>query len=197
MHENVKELRCFVAIDLPTSVKSFLAQISAELKRCGGDVKWVRPEAMHLTVKFLGNVGSDRILDIQEALRLVFSGQSPMDMLVHGVGAFPGLGKPRVFWAGLKDLSGRLGPLALQVDSILEPLGFEREKRAFSPHLTLGRVRSNSGMRDLVDAVRQKMETQGPSFVAGGAVLYESVLKPSGAEYTPICRYPFSTGTSD
>ncbi len=194
MPRNSDEIRGFVAIELPRTVKTFLTKISADLKRCRADVKWVRPEGMHLTLKFLGNVRGDLIPAIENELRSILVGQAAMNMQVTGLGAFPGLNKPRVIWAGLKDVSGRIAPLAAEIDKALEPLGFEREKRPFSPHLTLGRVRSNSGIRDLVEAVRNQMDVAGPKFVADRVIFFESILKPSGAEYHPLCSFDLPAG---
>lgn len=189
MPRSSERIRGFIAVELPRAVKEFLADTASDLKKCRADVKWVRPEAMHLTVKFLGDVRGDLIPAIEDELKRVLTHQSAMHMQVTGLGAFPGLNKPRVIWAGLKDTSGRLAPLAADVEKALEPLGFEAEKRPFSPHLTLGRVRSNSGLRDLVDTVRQRMDTAGPKFVADRVIFFESVLKPSAAEYFPLCSF--------
>jgi RNA 2',3'-cyclic 3'-phosphodiesterase len=197
MPRDSDEIRGFVAIELPKTVKTYLAEISADLKRCRADVKWVRPEAMHLTLKFLGNVRGEVIPAIENELRSVLAGEAAMHMQVTGLGAFPGLNKPRVIWAGLKDVSGKMAPLAAEIDKALEPLGFEREKRSFSPHLTLGRVRSNSGIRDLVEAVRTQMDAAGPTFIADRILFFESILKPSGAEYYPLCSFALPARQGD
>jgi RNA 2',3'-cyclic 3'-phosphodiesterase len=189
MPRNSDHVRGFIALELPGAVKAFLSETASDLKKCRADVKWVRPEAMHLTLKFLGDVRGDLIPAIEHELQSVLSGQAAMDMRVTGLGAFPGLNKPRVIWAGLKDASGRLAPLAASLEKALEPLGFEAEKRSFSPHLTLGRVRSNAGLREMVEAVRQRMDAPGPKFVANRVVFFESVLKPSGAEYFPLSSF--------
>jgi 2'-5' RNA ligase len=194
MPRDSEEIRGFVAIELPGTVKAFLTEVSGDLKRCRADVKWVRPEGIHLTLKFLGNVRGDLIPAIENALHATLVGQAAMNLQVTGLGAFPGLNKPRVIWAGLKDMSGRMAPLATEIDKALEPLGFEREKRPFSPHLTLGRVRSNSGIRELVEAVRNQMDTAGPQFAADCVIFFESILKPSGAEYYPICSFDLPKG---
>jgi 2'-5' RNA ligase len=113
-------------------------------------------------------------------------------LVVSRLGAFPALAKPRVIWAGLNDSDKMVTPLVSRLEDILEPLGFKREKRPFTPHLTLGRVRSNRNSKELIDAVRQSSELSGPIFMADHAVLFESVLKPTGAEYFVIRRYDFS-----
>jgi 2'-5' RNA ligase len=189
--ETGAKVRAFIAIELPDPVKSFLKGISAELKLCGGNVKWVRPEAMHLTLKFLGSVPTDLLPRIQEAVLPLFKEQKPTRLQVSRLGAFPGLRKPRVVWAGLEDASGVIIPLVDRLETVLEPLGFPKEDRPFNPHLTLGRFKSNERSSELIETIRQKMDVMGPSFVADNAVLFESVLKPSGAEYFQLFRFDY------
>ncbi len=185
------EVRAFIAIELPESVKSFLKSISAELKKCGGPVKWVRPEGIHLTLKFLGSVPNDLLHRIQEAAQPLFEKQQPTQLHVCNLGAFPDLKRPRVVWAGLEDPAGVLVPLVNRLETVMEPLGFPKENRPFNPHLTLGRFKSNERNSELIEAIRQKMDITGPSFVADHAVLFESVLKPSGAEYLQLFRFDY------
>lgn len=185
------EVRAFIAIELPESVKSFLMKISAELKLCGGPVKWVRPEGIHLTLKFLGSVPSDLLPRIQEAALPLFGKQKPTQLHVSRLGAFPGLRRPRVVWAGLEDPAGVLSPLVNNLENVMEPLGFPKENRPFNPHLTLGRFKSNEKCSELIEAIRQEMDIVGPSFVADHAILFESVLKPSGAEYFKLFRFDY------
>ena len=186
------DIRTFIAIELSDEVKEFLRSLSSRLKRTAADVKWTRIEGIHLTLKFLGNISPDLLPALENEVGLAFSGQKPLKMHVNGVGAFPSLAKARVIWAGLEDSAGELAPLARRVEDLLMPLGFTREKRPFAPHLTLGRTRSNKGLADLVEEVRQNMDVSGPYFVADQAVLFQSILKPTGAEYHPLVRFPFS-----
>lgn len=197
METKAGEIRAFIAVELPETVKEYLASMSTELKRTRGDVKWVRPESIHLTLKFLGAVRLELVPALEEALAPIFAGEQPFSVRAGGLGAFPNLGRPRVVWAGLEDRSGRLGPLANRVESTVEPFGFPREKRSFNPHLTLGRVRSDSGKKDLVEAVRHRMDAMGPSFSVDHAVLFQSILKPSGAEYRVVRRFDFSPGAAE
>ena len=194
MTDNKYEIRAFIAVELPEEAKAFLSRISAQLRNFGGDVKWVRSTSIHLTLKFLGNVLGDVVSQLDDAVRPVFAEQSPFELKIQGLGAFPGLGKPRVFWAGVRDPKQRLADIAEQIDLRVQPLGFKREKRRFSPHLTLGRVRSQRGSAEIIEGVRQLMDAQGPSFVADHAVLFQSFLKPSGAEYKPLRNFPFEAG---
>jgi 2'-5' RNA ligase len=188
-----QEIRSFIAIELSDEVKHFLQDLSDQCRKMGGDVRWVRPGAMHLTLKFLGNVSPDLLDSVKEELTPVFKVRSPFSLQVSGVGAFPNLMKPRVLWVGLDDPADALVPLATDVERCLEPLGFKREKRGFSPHITLGRVKSMKGKSALVDGIRQIYDTQGPSFIASGAILFQSILKPSGAEYLHLKHFEFTS----
>ncbi|MCX5863117.1 MAG: RNA 2',3'-cyclic phosphodiesterase [Desulfomonile sp.] len=185
------EIRTFVAIELSDSVKVFLGEISTELKKTGGDVKWVTPDNIHLTLKFLGNVGLDAITLIQSELVKMFSGQEPFELQVRGVGVFPSLRKPRVIWVGVHDKLDKLHPLAERLETSLAPLGFKSEPRPFRAHLTLGRLRSSETIKGLVEAIRKSETILGPIFSADHAVLFKSELKPNGAEYYPLCRFDF------
>lgn len=187
-----EEIRAFIAIDLPLEVKSFLDRVAGDLKKTGADVKWARPEGTHLTLKFLGNIPSDLVGELDRQLRPALSAFKPVTLQVRGVGAFPGLAKPRVFWIGVLDPESALVPMVGRVESLLEPLGFMPERRPFNPHLTLGRVRSMKRIGDLVHEVRQAMNLPGPSFVADHAMLFQSILKPSGAEYRALVTFPFA-----
>jgi RNA 2',3'-cyclic 3'-phosphodiesterase len=192
MNADARKIRAFIAVELPDSVEEFLEDVSSRLKKCGADVKWVKTNGIHLTLKLLGQVDTDLVPIIERNLRLLFGQQKPFFLHVSGLGAFPGLARPRVIWAGLNDPEGITPRLASKVEEILEPLGFQREKRPLTPHLTLGRVRSNKNCGDLIEAVRQGMDISGPTFEADHAVLFESVLKPTGAEYSVIGSFGFS-----
>jgi RNA 2',3'-cyclic 3'-phosphodiesterase len=193
MFNDADKIRAFIALELPEAVKSFLSRVSSDLKRAGGDVRWVRAEGVHLTLKFLGDIRGDLVPVLGKELEPVFSRHSPVELEVAGIGAFPNPARPRVIWAGLSDASGVLVHMASQVDAVLEPLGFPGEKRAFNPHLTLGRVRSNKSSGDLMNAIRRGMDIRGPAFVADHAVLFQSILKETGAEYRGLWRYELSS----
>jgi 2'-5' RNA ligase len=187
------EIRSFIAIEIPSDVRRFLSDLISQLKRTGADVKWVRPESIHLTLKFLGNVRADLIPQIAATIAPAFVDFAPAAVSASGVGVFPGMRRPRVVWAGVTDPGGRLAGLASNIENRLEPLGFEREQRSFNPHLTLGRVNSGRGASELADTITRLADAQGPSFTAEHAVLFQSVLTPAGAVYTPWSRFDFAS----
>lgn len=196
MPEKRNEVRAFIAIALPEGVRLFLKELLAQLKSYGGNVRWTRPEGIHLTLKFLGNVGRDQLPELEKEITLALRVQPAMPLHVSGMGAFPGLNRPRVIWIGIDDPRGSLVPAVANLENALERLGFERERRPYNPHLTLGRVKSGRLSPDLLTAIRQMIDLPGPSFEADHAVLFQSILKPSGAEYHALSRFDFSQNAS-
>lgn len=186
-------VRVFFAVELPEKVKSFLKSVAQELRQCGGDVKWTNPAGIHLTLKFIGEITVDRLNQIEQAARKICREQAVSVHKVSQIGVFPDFRRPRVIWAGCSDESSNLSNLATGLEDALEPLGFAKEKRAFKPHLTLGRVRSNKGLANLVEGIRDRTDVAGPSFTADHVILFRSVLKPSGAEYSELFRFDFRT----
>jgi len=135
-------VRSFIAIELPAEVRAELASIEEKLKvRPHPFVKWVDPESIHLTLKFLGSVSGETIPEIVEAMSLVAQPVSPFTLQIGGTGAFPNWQRPQVVWVGVGGEMGRLTTLQRELEAALSPLGFPPESRPFSPHLTLGRLR--------------------------------------------------------
>ncbi|MBI5249414.1 MAG: RNA 2',3'-cyclic phosphodiesterase [Desulfomonile tiedjei] len=192
MPEKNDEVRVFFAIELPETIKLFLKQIATDLKKHGGDVRWVNPAGVHLTLKFLGEIRSDLLKAIEDEVRPIFAYQKLSAHRVAKLGVFPDLRKPRVVWVGCSDDSGALVPLVSKLEDSLATLGFPKEKRPFRAHLTLGRVRSSKGISGLTDVIQESADISGPSFVVDHAILFRSILKPSGAEYSPLFRFDFS-----
>jgi 2'-5' RNA ligase len=186
------EIRAFVAIELPTDVAAYLAETMNALKKCGGDVKWVRSESIHLTLKFLGPLSTDLLDKVGMELDELGSRVQPAKIALKGIGAFPNLIKPRVIWTGCAVMAGNPGKLVEGLERVFVKYGFPKEKRMFSPHFTLGRVRSGKGLHDTIEYIRSHSLDQGPVFEAASASLFQSVLKPSGAEYKQLHRFYFT-----
>ena len=134
-------MRSFIALEMPPEVKEFAAGLIKELRPSGADVKWVEPANLHLTLKFLGEVDPGVTADIITALDSACAGRHALGLNAAGCGAFPNARAPKVVWLGLGGQTDLVAQMARAVETALEPLGFEAEKRAFKPHLTLGRVR--------------------------------------------------------
>ncbi len=184
-------MRLFVAVNLPLTVKKDIDLFIQDLKRIDGDMRWVRPENLHLTVQFLGNVHGERVPAVTEALYKAAGGVAPFTLKLGGVGVFPSRERPRVFWAGVSGDIAFLGQLNRQVQGELKELGFDPGKNRFSPHLTLARLRSPAGFVQIM--ARAEKIAAGKAFgVADIATvdLMLSKLGPGGPKYHPLARVP-------
>ncbi len=187
-------VRCFLAINLSESVKKRLQALQQELAKAGADVRWVRPEGIHLTLKFLGNIPEEKIEPIAKAAQEVVAKFRPFCLRVKGLGTFPSGRKPRVIWAGLEGDLKPLLQLQKELEDSLTKLGFEPESRSFVPHLTLGRVKSNRRVEKLRQLLAEQNNRVGEGWEeirVETLILYKSTLKPSGAVYTPLKIIPF------
>jgi len=186
----MEKIRAFIAIELPDPVKDSLSSLEDRLRPAEHPyVKWVNPQGIHLTLKFLGNIATDQVPRIIEAITSASQGLSPLKLQIGGLGAFPNLQRPRVIWVAV---IGEVDPLiALQrdIDQALMPLGFAIEKRPFSPHLTLGRLRERAspGERNSIGKLVMATESEGgPSMEVNQISLMRSTLTPSGAIYNRL-----------
>lgn len=185
----MEQIRTFIAIELSEEVKAGLVKLQGELKRKGEGVRWVRPGGIHLTLKFLGDIPADRIKGIAQAVRQACVGLSPFQLIFAGLGCFPNLRRPRVIWVGVEGETETLARLQRAIEGNLKALGFPPEKRGFTPHLTLGRVRRRVGSRErrslgqLVEATAA--DELGEMMVEAVNVM-RSDLKPTGAVYTQL-----------
>jgi 2'-5' RNA ligase len=189
-------VRAFIAIELPDTVRALLADLQRSLMRAqNAPVKWVAPEAIHLTLKFLGNVESAKIPAIEDAANSATAGSKPFRLETANPGVFPNLRSPRVVWVGLVGDIASLLALQEQVEHALAPLGFPPEGRPFSPHLTLGRVRENAspGERRLLGEALQSLQTnQAASFEVRSISLMRSTLTRAGAMHSCLASTPLS-----
>ena len=180
------KIRAFIAFGIPDSLRAGIAGIQEQLREHRFRVRWVRPESIHLTLKFLGDIDPSDAMAIADAMEAAAKGVAPISLAVKGIGAFPNLKRPRVFWAGLSgDLSSLKG-LQGRLENELAALGFPKEKRGFKGHLTLGRVKGRIDSNDLAEAFRESRNESPGTFVAGDLKLFQSVLKPSGAVYSEL-----------
>jgi len=144
-----QQIRSFIAVELPEEVRSGLLQLQAALRSAGHTfVKWVTPEGIHLTLKFLGNISPQKVAEITRVMEEASQAVSFFRLNVGGLGAFPNLRRPRVLWLGVGGEVDKLVVLQQRIDEGLVPLGFAREIRPFTPHLTLARLRQGASPRD-------------------------------------------------
>jgi len=183
--------RTFMALNLPvTTIRKVEAMMKEELRPRAKELElkvgWVRAPNMHITLKFLGNVPEETCRVISDRLPTLTDARAPLRLHLKGLGAFPSAEKPRVIWLGLEQQDDALTRLATVVDGWFEDLGFEKEKREFRAHLTLGRVKKGSAV-DLLATPELAEVDLGPC-TATDVVFYRSVLQRTGAEYTPLAR---------
>ncbi|MDD5439957.1 MAG: RNA 2',3'-cyclic phosphodiesterase [Candidatus Omnitrophica bacterium] len=183
-------MRLFIAIDISDEIKAALASAQERLKASRADVKWIRPENMHLTLKFLGEVSEDKAPDIVQALETTAAGYSRFDISLFKLGAFPKLDFPRVIWAGIDTNCGLVEEIAGRIDEECAKLAFKKEARPFSAHLTIGRVGSLTN-KDSLKELLLAITLPALNSVVREIVLYKSVLTPQGPVYTPVHKAPF------
>lgn len=187
------QVRSFVAIELESDIKSAVGEIQQALrgKEIEDQVRWVKPEGMHLTLKFLGNVPADRIKELTLAMTRGSQGVRQFRIAFHGLGCFPSLSRPNVIWVGVEGETEELAALQQGIEEHLSLLGYPPEKRGYAPHLTLGRVR-----RDVAASQRRRLGSliEGLAVAVLGEMLVREVslmrsdLSPSGARYSRLAR---------
>ena len=190
----LETLRTFIAIPLSPLVVAKLADVQRALRRTCPEqaVSWVKPENIHLTLFFLGDILLERQSPIETALSVVARNVRPFTFSVKGAGAFPNLNRPRVIWVGLEEPTGQLALLHRAVNEAMASVGFQPEDRRFSPHLTLGRIRRRASREDaqtVGEALRQVEVGHLGDVTVKELIFFRSVLKSSGAEYTPLARF--------
>jgi RNA 2',3'-cyclic 3'-phosphodiesterase len=199
-------VRLFVAMDIPEAVRAAIGALVAKLRPACGHIRWARTEGTHVTLKFIGEVPLEKVEPIKAALASIHL-SNPIEMKFRNVGFFPNERRPRVFWAGI-EAGAELSALAAAVEKSLEPLGIAMERRAFSPHLTLARFesprRTGAGSTwsppKYLDSLQDAISGAGPLEFGAGVEkefhLYQSILKPAGAEYTRLATFRFVGGES-
>lgn len=182
-------VRLFVALELREEIREAIRDLIARLKPLARSARWLRPDGMHVTLKFIGYVAEDQFDPIRTALARIRSPQA-VDLSFRGVGFFPNEKRPRVIWCGIQ-ASSNLAPLAKDIESALEPLGIVLEPRDFVPHLTLARFTAPAKLPELVRATSEMQSREFGTARETEFHLFESILRPSGAEYRRLASYPF------
>jgi len=178
-------MRSFIAVNLPTTLTDDIGNIIERLRNAGPKARWVPSGNLHLTLKFLDEIEPSQVGAIVGAMTLAKDGTAPFDLRLGGFGFFPNEGRARVFWIGIQDGFETLKGLARSIDRQLEPLGFAREKRPFSAHVTLARFREPGPAGTLAKAAARTPFEPDPVNV-GSIELMKSVLSPKGATYSVI-----------
>lgn len=175
--------RAFISADLP-SIPA-LEGLARDLHEAGRDLKVVSAEHLHLTLKFLGDTDERLVPELVSAMREAAAGVAPFTVRVRGTGAFPNLQRPSVLWVGLEG-GEPLARMAASLDADTGALGFERERRAWSPHVTLARVRGPRGLDRAADILRAHADELFAEIRIEEIRLKKSVLRPQGPEYSTV-----------
>jgi len=183
-------LRCFIAIEIPETIKKSIAAIIENLKKSDSDVKWVSEDNIHITLQFLGETEESLIPDIKGALYKILAPYSSFYIKIADVGCFPSGKRPRVIWVGIKE-SQSLINLYKDISNEMVKFGYQKEERGFTPHVTIGRVKSNRNMRELLSRLDELKVTDFSDFEVQDIKLMKSELKPSGAKYYSLAEIPF------
>src|SRR5690348_14435290 len=189
----LERFRLFVAIPVPDAIREGMLRVQHELQPLvpRGMVRWTKPEQLHLTLRFLGGISSDRVAALQESVRAVCADTSVLRLRAQGVGFFPGARAPRVIWIGISDGEDRLGDLQKKIETVVQPFTAEQGNERFAGHVTLGRfkpfgraeIRALAGQAEIM-----KARTFG-EWTAPGVELIRSELSPTGAHYTTLATF--------
>jgi len=189
-------IRAFVAIAIDAKIQKEIGRLQdtlmKEVQKTACRVSWVKPETIHLTIKFLGDTPVNRVESILNSLGKAAQGIDAFSLKIEGLGVFPGLRNPRVVWVGITEGKETLQILQPRVEKELADLGFPREKKKFNPHLTLGRIRSPEGAAALGDLLASIPHPLFGSSIAHDIKLMKSDLRPTGAVYTELGRVSFA-----
>jgi RNA 2',3'-cyclic 3'-phosphodiesterase len=187
-----KSIRAFLAIDPPQEIFSEIIKIQERLKKdLRGDIRWVRPEGIHLTLKFFGYIYDSDVANISDVVKNSIANMKALALNVRKLGAFPSVNRPRVLWLGIDGDTDALINLQTRIDKGLESYGFKKEDRPFRPHLTLARIKEPKGLVGLVETVKKNEDYLAGSFSVCVLTLFKSDLKPAGAIYTKLAHFSF------
>lgn len=189
-------MRCFISVNLDETLKGEIHKAIEKLREGKADVKWVPAENLHITLKFLGNADKETVARLEERLSPLAERYESFYMSLRGIGLFPDRRRPRVVWIDLIN-AGRLADIQKDIEQTALPLGFEREDRPFSPHLTIGRIRSQRGINPLLGAIETLKDKDFGNIEVNAVSLMKSDLKPTGAQYTTLAEFHLRRRTSD
>lgn len=179
-------MRAFIAIELPPQIKESLGRLQEQLKLSGADVKWVNPQNIHLTLKFLGERDDKKIAAIKDILEEAVKNKTAFEAGIGSLGAFPKTDAPRVIWVGIGKGEEQIKEIAEELDTLISRTGIPKVDRAYAAHITLGRTRSGRNQEGLARQIKelaQSIAAGNLEFAVAGLTLFESTLTPSGPVY--------------
>lgn len=188
-----RTIRAFLALDPPEEILREVGRIQDRLRKLiYGDLRWVRPEGIHLTLKFFGDIPETAVVNISAVAGQAAAAVGSFELAIGGTGVFPDPSRPRVVWLGMNGEVARLVTFQQGLERALREIGFPPEERPFRPHLTLGRIKSQKGLSGLAEALEKEKAVTAGNFTASGLSLFQSDLTPRGAVYTRLAGYPFA-----
>ncbi len=179
-------MRSFIAIELPQNIKDYLSRLQTQLKNSQADVKWVEPQNIHLTLKFLGEIDDNQLSEINNILENIAKERKHFQANVSSAGAFPKINFPRVIWVGLKEGDQETQDIARYLEEKIAEIGVPKENRPFSSHITIGRVRTPKNKDKLVKELNKfadGLKEENLKFLVNKLTLFKSTLKPLGPVY--------------
>ena len=198
LHPNLTSLRVFLAVELSPALCQQLSELQHHLRSTLPKVNWVRPESIHLTLKFLGNIDISMVEHLLTAIEPVRKCQAPLTLEIQGLGVFPHIRRPRILWIGCTGDIQALFNFVSHIENALEPLGFPLEEKPYHPHLTLTRIKQDNskvGSRLIHSGLLEQPWNLGTLRI-DRITLFRSELSPSGAEYTSLWTVPLNEAGS-
>ncbi len=182
----MEKIRTFIAFPIPDELRTKLAEVQQTIGRNLHHLKAVKPDAIHLTLSFLGDISETQVYQVGEVMDAVCQKHKPISLHCRKVGAFPNLEKPRILWAGLGGEANELAALYKDLVAGLEAIGFPPDKRAFNPHLTLFRIKDQKQIGAIRKKVEKLTKASFGEIRCDTLVLYKSDLQPTGSVYTKL-----------
>lgn len=179
-------MRTFIAVGITDDIRKNIAGVQSELKKHDVNIKWVKPENIHITLKFLGEIEEGKINEIYENIKVSVDDIERFSISVEEAGAFPSLKSPRVVWVGVSEGSQRLVILNQRIENALASIGFEKEKRAFSAHITIGRIRSSKNVKLLAERIGDMKKVSLGRALIENILVMKSNLTPRGPVYSVL-----------
>jgi|YelNatPaOPRAMG01_1025707.scaffolds.fasta_scaffold67670_1 2'-5' RNA ligase len=187
----MEKIRSFLAIEIPEILHPLMEELQRKLKETRADVKWVAPQNIHLTLKFFGAISPEKLAQVSQIILPIVAHCPPFSITISGLGCFPSRHRPRVIWLGINNGNREIVLLQKEIEGKLLAAGFPAEERPFTPHLTMGRVRSGRNLSELQPLIVANQNLELGTFAVREIVLFKSDLKPTGAVYTRLRTFSF------
>jgi 2'-5' RNA ligase len=184
-HTSIRQIRAFIAVPLPEKLKLEVDKLIVGLKPLGSGITWVRAANLHFTLRFLGDIDSDSIPTLKQAVESQLSGLASFNICLAGLGCFPNMNRPRVVWVAAATDIDKMKELAARVENACRESGYGQADKPFAPHLTIGRIKLPSGLDRLMESLKTtKFQTE--QFSVDKVIIYKSDLTPRGPIYTAM-----------